>query len=94
MFVTGSHFCPSLIFVDKGGASSSGGFYRTTLIRQDPSLVRKCNTRLTANNCPAYYGREIITALKSFIVQAPEMILNDKDKKNVFFCASKQLKML
>jgi hypothetical protein len=55
LFVTISHFHPSLTFADKAGAFPSGATI--------------CRTGVEVANTLAYYGEEFITALEGVIVQ-------------------------
>jgi hypothetical protein len=68
VFVTDSHFHPSLIFAGKVGTYPSGATYRTLLYGRPafPANIR----RLETTNTLAYYDMELITLVKCLIVHA------------------------
>ena len=74
MFGSVSHFHPSLVFASKAGAYHSGAPNSTLLLKLASSLARNIGLEwkwLTLTNTLAYYNTARITAVKSFIVQAP-----------------------
>ncbi len=70
MFLTVSHFHPSLIFYGKAVSLSLDSTQGSTL-RVSPAHIRLGWKWLTVTNCLAYFTSALIMAVKSFIVHAP-----------------------
>jgi hypothetical protein len=74
VFASVSHFHRSLVLESKAGAYHSGALNSTLFLKLAYSLARNIRLEwkwLTLTNTLAYYNTARITAVKSFIVEAP-----------------------
>ncbi len=65
------HFYPSITFSGKTAAYQSGAPQGTPLFWQAPTLARKYQTIVEVNCIVSYNDKATLTALYTFIVQAP-----------------------